>query len=369
MAGKRRVNRVDAFFGVPGVGKTTVARLAAADLGWKCKVFHFANQAFEDITGLPFTEDGNDGQKVMHFAKHTAIPGVVHENYENDSQGTLGVIDDGHRTPAVQQGQLVEMIDGNLNGDALDPRCIMIFTGNPPDPAIVTGQAIDSALEDRLNVHVVHPTAEELLEVWSLIMPERIFKFLALTPAFVDAVSPRAWDGIAHDVQDMLESGASPDEAINDVRCEFVGNLSVETQLRGFMRHGDNPYYYPILGRSLVLADERQNDEHMKLVKKWLDNEKDALIGETKNDLIRAVSNLPALNLSGDQKQQAAKNIAALLSMLAETRYADMAQDCLKGIWEGELTKMLMHELEGTAGFDRLIQVYSRHTKPAAAAL
>lgn len=361
----QRVNRVDAFIGDPGIGKTITARVVAARMGWKCRVFHFANQSFEDITGLPIIEEqeGPSGtQKVATFAKSAAVPGAVWETYDDDSQGMLGVIDDGHRTPPVQQGQLVELIDGRLNGEPIDPRCVLIFTGNPPDPAIVTGQMIDAALEDRLNVHIVMPTREELLDIWSKIMPEKVYQFLVMNPGVIPTISARAWMGVAYDVQDVLDSGASPSEAVSDVVGEFSDNAAIEQLLRKFLKFGDDPFYYPILGRNVLAADSKQMQHYMQIMTRWFKENQRGLVGESKSDLVRALNMLTEEEFGDDaQRGRMAQNICDFMTLLINGECNDMAQQLMKTTYASALCGPVVDRMENEPALESLLQTYSRY--------
>ena len=361
---KRRINRVDAFFGSPGIGKTTTARVVAHGMNMECQVWHPGNQGFEDITGLPIQKEqtvSGKKQTVMEFAKAAHVPGAAWQKYPKGVPGLLGVFDDLHRTKVESQGQIVEIIDSYLNGEPVDPKCVYICTGNPPTAAIVTGQVMDEALEDRLNVHIVVPTSEELLEIWSKFMPERIYKFLVMNPTAVTAISARTWDGIAIDVQNMIEAGATPAEIGLDIFSDMLDHENIRLNLVRFLQHGGDPYYFPVLGRELVRASDKQMDEYVALLGRWDKDDKRGLIGESKNDLLRTLNTLETSDYSEKSfRPTAGKNVAAFLEKLASIKCNDMVKDILTTIYNGELVHEVATLIKQSSMLGEMSKAYER---------
>ena len=169
------VNRIPILLGDAGIGKTTVLKLLSdklvtkTKLPWRSMTIHAATQGMEDNTGLPILKKVG-GRDVAGWAAPEHIPGAVPwMDDKGESKGwTLGIIDELPTAPLLIQDQIRQLIDGFLPGSSVpvDPQCVYVAAGNPPDPRYVTVNAMDEALEKRLKVYVVIPTPEELLQVW-----------------------------------------------------------------------------------------------------------------------------------------------------------------------------------------------------------
>ena len=245
---------------------------------------------------------------------------------------TVGILDELSTAPTLIQNQIREMIDGQLNGDPIDPNCLHVATGNPPDPRFVTVNALDEALEKRLKIYIIQPTREELLQVWERIMPNVIYRFLVMEEPFIDALSPREWVGVAKDVQDVRDGGGSFEEAIEEAVDELLDHPEVAIKLRKYMKFGDDPYYYPILGRQLLDAKAADMKLLMALIERWINDDKRGFIGESKNDLLRTLRNTTKDDfdkLGSKAQKRAAENIVDFIEVLAATKCNDMAQQVL----------------------------------------
>lgn len=357
---KQRANRIDVMIGESGIGKTAtvkmmVDRLSAMspDKDWRLKVWHVATQGFEDVTGLPIIEKKKGGPAVAKFAKADHIPGAV----PCKDKYTLGLFDEITTAPGPIQNQIREMIDGQLNGEEVDPNCLFIGTGNPPDAKFVTVQMMDDALEKRLKIYPIVPTKEELLVVWSKLLPERIYKFLTMNEQFIRAVSPREWEGIAKDVQDTLEGGGDTHDAIVEAQADLYNHAEIVKKLTEFFQFGDDPFYYPILGRAMLKANSKQMVKYLKLLNRWAEKGISGRIGASAHDLSRAMRITTSDEY--EDKQQSAHNVVAVVTFLIDNDYIDIGKSLLetagKSIINGEVAKAF--ENDSSAQYDKLIDM------------
>lgn len=361
--GQVRANRIPLILGDSGIGKSTVLRgpmvqrLAhLTGLKWLPKMWHVGTQGFEDVTGMPVIEERKAGehvQKVATFAKSDFVPGAV---WDPDHH-TLGILDELASAPTLIQNQLREMIDGQLNGEPIDPNCFFIGTSNPPDPRFTTVNAVDAAVEKRLKVYVVVPTNEELLQVWNEIMPDMIYKFLVMNRSFIDALAPREWHGVAQDVQDVIDAGGDLNMAIEEASDELYDQPNVEVALRKFVKFGDDPYYYPILGRDLITATNEQSDEYCKLVERWLNDDQRGLIGESNNDLVRALNSVKP---DGLDRARAAKNIFKFLELLADRDCVDMVKTSMESVFNGPIVNDISDLMAKSKALKKLTEAVQR---------
>lgn len=350
-----RANRVDLLIGESGIGKTATVRMmvdrltaGSKEMPWKLKLWHVATQGFEDVTGLPIIEKSRGRPAVAKFAKADHVPGAVHdpEHY------TLGVFDELPTAPPMIQNQIREIIDGQLNGEPVDPNCLYIATGNPPEAKFVTVQAMDDALEKRLKVYAVVPTTEELLTVWATMLPKRIHSFLLTNQQHIGTVSPREWEGIAKDVEDTLTGGGTIDEAISEAAADLFHAPTVVTKLREFFKFGDDPYYYPITGRALADATKKHHAEHVALVQRWAKDNVEGRIGATAHDLVRMLK----MRTSDAYTKRAAENIVDFAKTLIDCRFVDMGKSVLETAAKTPLRAQIGALFEETDQFDKLAE-------------
>ena len=359
-----RANRIDILIGESGIGKSTILGLLADKLTkrmnkpWRHKLWHVGTQGFEDNTGLPVVEErkiGDHVQKVATFAKADHVPGAVWW----PGGYTLGVLDELPSAPTLVQNQIREIIDGQLNGSKVDPNCLYVATGNPPDPRFVTGNALDAAIEKRLKVYIVVPTSEELLQVWSSLMPDMIYKFLLMNRSFIDALSPREWEGVSKDVQDVLDGNGGINDAVQEASDELIGHPNVEVALRKFIKFGEDPYYYPVLGRDIINASQDQMSAYLRLTTRWVEDDQRGLIGESNSDLVRTLNGLTTAKLTA--KKQAAENVFRFMELMAENDCADMVKTAMSSIFNSPLTEIVGKLLRRSKSLKKLSDTVTRY--------
>lgn len=336
-----RANRIDVLIGESGIGKSTVLRKLADRLAavtgqpWKPHLCHVATQGFEDNTGLPVIETRKTGrhtQKVATFAKAEHVPGAVWQPHY-----TLGILDELPTAPPLIQNQLRELIDGQINGEPIDPKCLLIGTGNPPDARFVTVNALDDALEKRLKIYVIEPTQEELLAAWSRLMPDIVYKFLLMNRTFIDALSPREWEGVSKDVQDLIDGGGTLIEAGEEAADALIAAPEVEVAFRQWLKWGDDPERYPIRGQQVVQAENGQMGTYAARVDRWLKSNQRGLAGESARDLVRTLNMTPAEDIKKMDMDTIATNVVQFIVPYTQNEANDMANAVLEIVVDSEL--------------------------------
>ena len=340
------VNRIMLLLGQPGIGKSTVLRKMVDKLAdrsgklWRAHLLHVGTRGMEDNTGLPILKKVGD-KDVAGWAAPEQIPGAVHWlDEKGEPKGwTLGILDELPSAQPSVQDQIRELIDGHVpgSGDPVDPQCVYVAAGNPPEAQHVTVQVIDSAIEARLKVYTVVPTDDELLQVWSdpHMMPDILFKFLTMNTGVIKHLSPSEWEGVGKDAQYVLEGGGSINEAINEIADELYEAPDVVEVLRKFFAFGDDPYHYPIRGLKLLTADKDDFADCMDIMKRWVADNKDGHLGATSNDLLRALKLTPAEELK--KNKRAAENTVHVLEFLIQAGRPDMVKAVLEAVYETPL--------------------------------
>jgi MoxR-like ATPase len=400
---KERANRIDILIGESGIGKSTILGALPDKLArttkkeWKAKLWHVGGQAFEDVTGLPIIKedvvlaDGSimsrdeynsamavaqkdpDPKKMQAavaglqvsethrratFAKSEFVPGAIWHDH-----CTVGILDELSTAPTLIQNQIREMIDGQLNGDPIDPNCLFVATGNPPDPRFVTVNALDEALEKRLKIYIVKPTQDELLQVWERIMPKTIYSFLLMERSYIDALSPREWVGVAKDVADVRSGGGSFEEAIEEAVDELLDHPNIAIKLRKYLKFGDDPYYYPILGKQLLAASKKEMALILALMERWIKDDKRGYVGESKNDLLRALGNLTKDEFDGwdaKRKDRSAVNVVEFIETLAAVKCNDMAKQTLAHSFTTPLVTQVSQKMRQSPAVKQMTDVMQK---------
>jgi len=354
---RNRTNYIPITIGEPGIGKSKMMQCIADDLGWKFKRWDVNTQGFEDVTGLPVIDEqkiGDHVQKVARFAKAAFVPGAVWE----EQAYTLGEIGELPTAPPTMQNILREMIDGQLNGDPLDPKCLLVATGNPPEARFTTGNMIDEAIEDRLDPYIVIPTTQELLIVWARIMFPTVYQFLSVNESMIDSLSPRHWMVIAEKVENLRQVGETPEAIVDDVKTAFVNHKEVIPPLLVFLKHGDDPEKLPILGRDLLSADEPRMDVYSKRIEKWLAGESTkGFVGATKNDVIRIIPSVTTEEVGN--LPHAGRNLVRLLELLVDGHCQDMAKNLLDVVYPSKLSPDVIAQLKKSPALRKMSAMYA----------
>jgi hypothetical protein len=323
---------------------------------------HCNTAAFEDFTGLPIIVDekiNGEVHKVARFAKAHFVPGAVWK----EKEFTVGALDEIPSAPPNVQCILREIIDGQLNGDPLDPKCLYVGTGNPPEARFTTGQAIDEAVEDRLDPYVVVPAADELLQIWSRIMHDTIYQFLLEHQQnFLNAISPRRWMTVSEKVQNLVEANENPDTIVQDVQSIFVDSQNVLPPLRKFLKHGNNPELLPVLGRTLISAGKDELAVLMERIARWLKEDKSGLVGESKNDLLRVLATLTPEDRTNTK--QIAHNVMRFMEALVKGKRNDMAKNIIEACYSRtELVNDITMALDKSEAVEAMTDAYQKFKK------
>lgn len=364
------VNRIPVLLGEPGIGKSTILRKLAEKLAertgenWRAHLMHVGSRGMEDNTGLPIIEE-QQGRKIAGWAAPKQVPGAVHwlDKSGKPEGYTLGIFDELPSAKPSVQDQIRELIDGTVpgSGDAVDPRCVYIGAGNPPEAKHVTANIIDDAIEKRFKVYAVVPTDEELLMVWSDpdLMPDLIYKFLMMNSTAIKNLSPREWVGVAKDAQYMVEGGATRNEAVKEIADELVDHPDVITALQVYFKHGNNPLFYPIRGAKIMSADKNELAKQLDIMKQWLaDTDKDALLGATSNDLQRALKMAPSDELKGNKA--VAGNVFSVLELLAGSARPDIVKALTEVICATTMSNLVTQRMRKSKVFRKMTAVLDR---------
>ena len=350
------VNRIMVLLGEPGIGKSTIlkkvlikALIKATGENWRAKLLHVGSRGMEDNTGLPIITE-QQGRKIAGWAAPEQIPGAVHWlNDDGEPAGfTLGIFDElPSATPSVQD-QIRELIDGTIpgSGDPVDPRCVYVGAGNPPEAKHITANIIDDAIEKRFKVYAVVPTTEELLQVWSesTLMPDLLYRFLMVNTHAIGHLSPREWEGVGKDALYIKESGGTTSDIMNEMASELQHCPDVVATLRVYFQHGDDPSYYPVRGLKLLVADAQELAELLSIMGVWVgDRNREALLGASINDLQRALKMTDDTELKDNKI--ASKNVYEVLNFLAASKRADMVKSLIEVVHSTPLVTTVANKM------------------------
>jgi len=350
------VNRIMVLLGEPGIGKSTILKKVlikklrrVTGENWRAKLLHVGSRGMEDNTGLPIIKE-QQGRKIAGWAAPEQIPGAVHwlDDKGEPAGFTLGIFDElPSATPSVQD-QIRELIDGTIpgSGDPVDPQCIYVGAGNPPEAKHITANIIDDAIEKRFKVYAVVPTTEELLQVWSepALMPDLMYRFLMVNTHAIQHLSPREWEGVGKDALYIKESGGTTNDVLNEMASELQHCPDVVATLHVYFKHGDDPSYYPVRGSDLLASEPAELAELLRIMGVWVsDRNRDALLGASINDLQRTLKLTDDAELKGNKV--AIKNVYEVLNFLAASKRADMVKALIEVVHSTPLVTAIANKM------------------------
>ena len=155
--------------GQQGIGKTSVLKQLAEELGFHYSAIYGAQVAPEDLIGLPKNIE-KDGKYITIFSEPVLLP--KHEK-------TIFVLEEINRAPIeVQQAVLQLLTDKQVSGHKLPDKTLVCVSINPTEGGVYMTQELDSVFRNRmLNLKVV-PNKDEFVEFIKDRWDSRIINFI-----------------------------------------------------------------------------------------------------------------------------------------------------------------------------------------------
>jgi len=138
-----------------GVGKSSVVKESADELGIQCVDVRLSQCEVGDIKGLPYTKTDDDGNKSVHFAKPEWYP------KDPNSSGILFFDELNRASKEVLQAVFEICLDRRLDGLDLPDKWIIVSAVNSDDEYDVVD--LDPALQDRFFHIDFEPSAKDWL--------------------------------------------------------------------------------------------------------------------------------------------------------------------------------------------------------------
>lgn len=325
-----------------GVGKSSIVRECANELGIECLDVRLSQCEVGDIKGLPYTKTDEDNNKSVHFAKPEWYP------KDPNSKGILFFDELNRASKEVLQAVFEICLDRRLDGLDLPEGWIIVSAVNSDDDYDVV--ELDPALQDRFFHIDFEPSAKDWLS-WANNsgIHKAIIQFVARNENLLDPPvgnlesgrvypSRRSWQAFNEfvDTLDLLNN----DEML--VLCA-KGWLGREVAIM-FQKYVSSEFN--ILEPKDVLDDFEKNKD---------DIEASCSDIEIISSLARSVveeSNKRNAKRFGDKQKE---NLYDFFMMLPN----DVASDTWVGILNGQKTKKMAIQWQSKSEFaERLTEIY-----------
>ena len=286
-------NRCDAprllcIVGQPGVGKSTVPRKYAADMGWEFRRINGGETAAEENTGMAMQKYDDQGHHQFSYANF--LPMDPPAGYDSGKRGIV-LIDD-PRTSKQLIAVVVSMVtDGyktHFCGKRIPPGWSFIATTNYESSKYHRFISVADNDRDRFMVVTFDPSVEATMRFLldSGKIPVSLYKFFYRHSDMVKAVSPRRWESFSHYMKAWEQlRDMTPIEFIETYGMN-IGE-TVSQRLLTYLTLGDDPDLYPLVVYDLIRGTDDEVQVMMHRLKKWVTSGNDALIGYLAIDLKR----------------------------------------------------------------------------------
>jgi hypothetical protein len=153
-------------WGHKGIGKTTVPKEYAKEMGWKFFPLYLGTQSdLGDVLGLAEFVDNGDGSKSTAFAKPQWMQEIITYCEQNPESGAIVFLDEFNRGRRdILSGMFSLALDKTFHTVKLPKNCHIMAAGNPTTDEYFVTDINDSALMSRF-VHIkLEPTFREWLD-------------------------------------------------------------------------------------------------------------------------------------------------------------------------------------------------------------
>ena len=272
--------------GPPGIGKTAMVRQTARAAKQDLWTHHIGSVVQEENLGLPSIEKDKAGNKYVAYAAPEWWP---------DAAGVF-FLDEIFTASEDQQNQIREILsERRCAGLHLPPDVFIIGATNPETAEHLTVRAVDAAVVSRCLFIPIEFNPDDTMDYWASVdaLPDILQQFFRVNKTFLLSVEPRrvvavadVWDRFARTKGSIIKS----ERVMYDALSCWLGP-DIVVQFKKFVAHGDNPRYYPILGKHFLdlKKTDKMHTQHLFLVKEWKDAHEDALLGATTREICRIV--------------------------------------------------------------------------------
>lgn len=312
-----QANVVPFIWGPQGVGKTSVMRQLAEELGYNLVVLHLGQMADAgDLIGLPEIIRETDPEKIKAGIKGSTV--FMKPDWVPTEGKWIIFFDEFNRARRDIIQCVFQFILEKKNHSVSFPKdTIMAAAGNPNTEEFIVTDISDAALLDRF-VHVkLQPTVSEWVDhaVSTKFAPE-VITFIRQQegtlgnsmPDFDLGIkpSPRSWDAVSR-----LFKVKTPEYLMHDLTTGLVG-VSAATAFMESIKSYDQPV------KALDVLNNFEQDDIKARVQKY-SSENDTrqdLLKVTTDDLLKELEELKAVT-----KQQEANVMAYLMTIPVEMMF------------------------------------------------
>lgn len=350
--------------GEAGCGKSEMTAQVCRDLGVEPIIVPgLGAQQQEELLSAVKLVEGEDGQgKLLQGVIDTLMPTEKHAKdprYQLNGRPCIPwIIDEIWTGNMAQMNQVRAALTFRQIGGAKLPDGVFILgTTNPEDVVYSSRKSVDYAVQDRVETYRVrmhfedhqdylskeeaagrYPEAcrmflrmEENKDLWNLASAR--FWHIQFGQTWMELSSDRDIDSSLRmklfqgSVADHFSGLAKKNkQRHNDKKLPLTAEALV-SRFYNYIKHGDDPRWYPISSNRLLNASEAERKQHLELIKYWTDEDQQGFIGVTIQDLTLAM--LRTKEVSEEQ----CKHIANILKI---TNTALVADFCVRIYRENE---------------------------------
>lgn len=287
--GDNPVIKMLALSGPPGMGKTYFLKQVAATLQIPIRRMVFGEKEVEDNLGIPSDQqiEGSPGHHVMLAppgfpmeapetectSNYDLLPGRDIRKSKHKGKGIL-LINEFCTANPKQESQLRSLISDRCLGDHyLGDGWIIVGDTNPLDQRYTTVNQLDESVQARIFLMPVKATYDDAMRFWQSngFVKDYVYKFLRMNAPFWAALDNRRWTAISDSVSCWMHNKL-PESLIGRM-MSIASNDTIAAAFVKFIHHGDNPLYYPLLAKDVLLCDDKKHKENLALFDKWINHQ------------------------------------------------------------------------------------------------
>lgn len=351
--------------GPHGVGKSVLVQEFGIENGFEVATANLGGTVQEDLHGNPIIKQNPDGTMVTGHAAAEMLPPFVRAPKSKSGKGIL-LLDEIFSGSSMDHQLFVRMVSARRCDELkMFPGWYVVGTTNPNNNAYMAVRKIDASTSDRFIIFNVDSNDEAKLAYWRNTMPQTTFKFLLLNHvrelSYVSATSARNWWNLSIEIEKRQKAGA-PALSVSRLLATHV-NRVVADEFMTYLNHGSDLNFYPITAKDLEAAEtDRQMEQLIGRLKRWVNDDNTPLIGASKWDLTMWMRE-DIVKKNQVPTARVMKNLAAFVVELGTKNYVDFADDLFRALMGSTVQQTLLDLTADTPLRQRMLDVMHAYKK------
>jgi len=355
--------KIYCIIGSHGAGKTSIMHQLAQETESEIYSFNLGGTVQEDLHGLPIIGEKN-GIKVATRASAEFCPPFYRKPNSKSGIG-IWLLDEIFSGVSNDHQLFVRMVAGGKCDELrMFPGWFIVGTSNPPCAEYLTVQKLDSSTADRFIFFCINTTADDKLRYWRPRMHPLTYRFLLLNHirklSYIDSMSARSWWNISKELGKRQALSAPISSMVRLLTTH--ANIEVASAFTAYLKHGDDPAYYPISAKELLYSDDIAFKRAMNIVQVWIKDDNTPLIGATKWDLNAWIID-EVVGKKIEVPETYIKRLSSFLIELGSNNYADLVDDVLMACRQTPLMEALINAIRGSKAMEEIIKARKAYTE------